>query len=182
VHRLLVAHDLGARVRIDLGAIRDFDYYTGVILESYLDRLGRPLVQGGRYDRLLARFGRPGPATGFVIDLDLVGAALRQRVEAPDLTRLDVAVAWTGEGLEPALRLGSTLRLFGLRTVVGTAAQGQMAALGWARRMGARDLLLVGGAGSVVGGAGFVRWIGRKGEARRMSERQVLSELVRSRG
>lgn len=174
VHHLLVAQELGDVVRIDLGAIRDFDYYTGVIFESYLDHLGRPLVQGGRYDRLLGRFGRPAPATGFVIDLDLVGDALRQRSEAPDLTRIDVAVAWTGEGLEPALRLGSTLRLFGMRTVVGTEPQAQTPARAWAQVTGARDLLLVGSSETL-------RWIGADGEMRRVTDRQVIGELLRSR-
>src|SRR5207245_2232856 len=59
VRELLVAHGLGAVVGLDLGAIRDFDYYTGVIFEGYGPDLGRPVAHGGRYDRLLTRFGRP---------------------------------------------------------------------------------------------------------------------------
>ena len=72
VQELLVAHGLGGVVGLDLGAIRDFDYYTGIIFEGYGPDLGRPVAQGGRYDRLLSRFGRPAPATGFVVQLDLV--------------------------------------------------------------------------------------------------------------
>src|ERR1700738_2101665 len=59
VHELLGAHGLGEVVNLDLGAIRDFDYYTGVIFEAYGPDLGRPLAAGGRYDGLLERFGRP---------------------------------------------------------------------------------------------------------------------------
>src|SRR5438477_321916 len=76
VLKLLRAHGISEGVSLDLGAIRDFDYYTGVIFEGYGQDLGRPLAQGGRYDRLLAKFGRPAPATGFVIHLDLVGELL----------------------------------------------------------------------------------------------------------
>jgi len=72
VRELLVAHGIGDVVVLDLGAIRDFDYYTGVIFEGYGPDFGRPIAQGGRYDALLARFGRPAPATGFMIQLDLV--------------------------------------------------------------------------------------------------------------
>ncbi len=174
VYRLLQAYDLGEGLRLDLGAIRDFEYYTGVILEAYLDALGRPLVQGGRYDNLLARFGRPAAATGFVLNLDLVGDALRRRVEAPTLTRLDAVVAWSQAGLDGALRLGATLRLFGLRAIVATESQSLSAARAWGRAAGARDVLHVGG------GAG-VRWVDPQGAVRRVPERAVVGELLRSR-
>src|SRR2546426_3364879 len=114
VRELLVGHGLGAVVGLDLGAIRDFDYYTGVIFEGYGPELGRPVAQGGRYDRLLARFGRPAPATGFVVQLDLVWELLARGGRAP-LPRIDAALAWTGSGHGTAMRLGSTLRLFGMR-------------------------------------------------------------------
>src|SRR5207302_10033418 len=79
VRELLVAHGIAQVVSLDLGAIRDFDYYTGVIFEGYGPDLGRPVTQGGRYDGLLARFGRPAPATGFMVQLDLVTEMLARR-------------------------------------------------------------------------------------------------------
>src|SRR5438105_2865983 len=87
VHELLSMHGLGDTVSLDLGSIRDFDYYTGVIFEGYGPDLGRPVAQGGRYDGLLAGFGRPAPATGFMIHLDLVGELLGRAGEGPELTR-----------------------------------------------------------------------------------------------
>src|SRR5260370_27921707 len=72
VRELLVAHGLGGVVGLDLGAIRDFDYYTGVIFEGYGPDLGRPVAQGGRYDRLLSRCRRPAPGPGSVVQLDLI--------------------------------------------------------------------------------------------------------------
>ena len=101
VHELLSMHGLGDTVSLDLGSIRDFDYYTGVIFEGYGPDLGRPVAQGGRYDGLLAGFGRPAPATGFMIHLDLVGELLGRTGEGPELTRLDAAVAWAEPGLFP---------------------------------------------------------------------------------
>jgi len=77
VHRLLQAHGAGARVNLDLGAVRDFDYYTGVIFEVFAPGLGIPLAAGGRYDGLLQRFGYPQPATGVVVFLDRVQSLLR---------------------------------------------------------------------------------------------------------
>ena len=48
VHDLLVAHGVSPRVNLDLGAVRDFDYYTGVIFEVFAPGLGTPLAAGGR--------------------------------------------------------------------------------------------------------------------------------------
>ncbi len=57
-------------VRLDLGLVRDFAYYTGLVFEAYVPGLGRPILGGGRYDRLCARFGRDWSAVGFAIFLD----------------------------------------------------------------------------------------------------------------
>ena len=158
VHELLTLHGLDSAVSLDLGAIRDFDYYTGVIFEGYGPDPGQPLTQGGRYDTLLARFGRPAPATGFVIHLDRVGEALHRSDVQPDPVRLDAAIAWSEGGLEVALQLGQALRGFGLRTVVGTQPRAARTTRGWAAGLGARGHCHVDERGSVaVGGAGG-RW------------------------
>lgn len=141
VLELLAAHGLGDIVSLDLGAIRDFDYYTGIIFEGYGPDLGRPVAQGGRYDGLLARFGRPAPATGFVVQLDLVWEMLTRAARPPELPRLDAAIAWDGAGLTTALRLGSTLRMFGMRAVVDTQPRNHKEALDWWRAVGAVNLV-----------------------------------------
>jgi ATP phosphoribosyltransferase regulatory subunit len=136
-----VAHGLGEVVSLDLGAIRDFDYYTGIIFEGYGPDVGRPVAQGGRYDGLLARFGRPAAATGFVVQLDLVWEMLTRAARPPALPRIDAAVAWSGSGLKTALRLGSTLRLFGMRAVVDTQARDEAESKAWWRAVGAVNLI-----------------------------------------
>jgi ATP phosphoribosyltransferase regulatory subunit len=141
VQELLVAHGLGEVVSLDLGAIRDFDYYTGITFEGYGPELGRPVAQGGRYDRLLARFGRPAPATGFVVQLDLVCEMLTQASRPPALPRIDAAVAWSGPGLKTALRLGATLRMFGMRAVVDTQPRDPAQAKAWWHAVGAVNLV-----------------------------------------
>jgi ATP phosphoribosyltransferase regulatory subunit len=150
VRELLVAHGIGDVVILDLGAIRDFDYYTGVTFEGYGPDFGRPVAQGGRYDGLLARFGRPAPATGFVVQLDLVSEMLTRAPRPPALPRLDAAVAWSSAGLSAAMRLGSTLRLFGMRAVVDTEPRGQAEAKNWWRAVGAANLLHCKGEGEVA--------------------------------
>jgi len=55
---------------INLGLIRDFDYYTGVVFEGFSPRLGYPLLAGGRYDELLEKSGSSLPACGFALFLE----------------------------------------------------------------------------------------------------------------
>jgi ATP phosphoribosyltransferase regulatory subunit len=167
---LLAAHGLRDSVSLDLGAIRDFDYYTGVIFEGYGQEVGRPLAQGGRYDGLLAQFGRPAPATGFVIHLDLVGEVLARWGHAPRL-RLDAAVAWTPAGQQAALRLGSSLRLFGMQAVVDTEPRPLPAARRWAAVVDAANLLHCSGAASVA-------WAPARGRLRRLPPEQVVARLA----
>lgn len=171
VQELLVAHGLGGVVGLDLGAIRDFDYYTGVIFEAYGPDLGRPVAQGGRYDRLLARFGRPAPATGFVVQLDLVWELLTGGSRRPALPRIDAAIAWTGAGLDTAMRLGSTLRVFGMRAVVDTEARRDPEARAWWRALGAENLIQCKGAASVA-------WTARGGRTRKLPPEQVAARLA----
>lgn len=175
VRELLIAHGLGAVVSLDLGAIRDFDYYTGIIFEGYGPDLGRPVAQGGRYDGLLERFGRAAPATGFVVQLDLVWEMLTRAARPPALPRLDAAVAWSGSGLTAAMRLGSTLRLFGMRAVVDTEPRNAAQARSWWRALGAENLVHCRGGKTVV-------WTVRAGRTRSLPPEQVAARLAGSIG
>ena len=65
-------------VAIDLGEARGLGYYTGITFAGYAPGAGSAVAQGGRYDGLLARFGRPGPAIGFAVDLEFATQALER--------------------------------------------------------------------------------------------------------
>ena len=67
---------LAARLHVDLGEVRGFDYYTGVRFQAFVMGAPSAVLQGGRYDGLLARYGRPSPAVGFAVDVDAVAGAL----------------------------------------------------------------------------------------------------------
>ena len=79
----LRARGVADRVRLDLGLLRDLDYYTGSILEVYDPALGHILGGGGRYDELMGRFGRPLSAAGFSLYLERlhVAQAEEERLE-----------------------------------------------------------------------------------------------------
>jgi ATP phosphoribosyltransferase regulatory subunit len=63
------------RVQIDLGLLRDLNYYSGAILEVYDPALGYVLGGGGRYDGLMKQFGLDLSAAGFALYLDRVHTA-----------------------------------------------------------------------------------------------------------
>lgn len=63
---------LAHRVVVEPLSIRHHDYYTGVVFEGLLPRSGRPVLSGGRYDRLVEQFGDPAAATGFSLELELL--------------------------------------------------------------------------------------------------------------
>jgi ATP phosphoribosyltransferase regulatory subunit HisZ len=80
----LEARGVAGRVRIDLGLLRDLNYYSGAILEVYDPALGHVLGGGGRYDGLLKRFGLDQPAAGFALYLERVHVAQMEEEPRPD--------------------------------------------------------------------------------------------------
>jgi len=71
----LEARGAADRVLVDLGLLRDLGYYSGAILEVYDPAVGHVLGGGGRYDRLLGRFGLDLPAAGFSLYLERLHVA-----------------------------------------------------------------------------------------------------------
>jgi ATP phosphoribosyltransferase regulatory subunit len=64
------------RLIFDLGLVRSWGYYTGAVFQVYDPAFGVPIGSGGRYDELLAQFGRPLPAAGFALNVERVHIAL----------------------------------------------------------------------------------------------------------
>ena len=75
VHALL-SDDVAERIIFDLGLVRSLGYYTGAVFQVYDPAYGVPIGSGGRYDDLLAGFGRPLPAVGFALNVERVHIAL----------------------------------------------------------------------------------------------------------
>ena len=119
----LKAAGYGEFVRFDLGLVHQIDYYTGVVFRGYVEGVGSPVLSGGRYDNLVARFGQPAEATGFAVDVDAVGSCLsasvpklevvvhyEQGLLAQALAAVDSHPAGTCE-LSPCRTLASTMKL-----------------------------------------------------------------------
>jgi ATP phosphoribosyltransferase regulatory subunit len=120
---LLEAHAITDRVHLDLGAVRDWDYYTGPTFEVFSVDSGFALGSGGRYDALLSRFGTPLPATGFVLHVDRCHDSIVRRAGAlPAPTVLHVS--WEGDAHAEALELARDLRRRGVACACDLVAGG----------------------------------------------------------
>jgi ATP phosphoribosyltransferase regulatory subunit len=105
--------ELAAALRIDLGEVRGFAYYTGAIFHLLAPGPGEPIGAGGRYDDLLARFDAPMPATGFALHLDPVAWAL-EAAGVPD-ERPPAVLVVAGDGAEAQAQ---ALRAAGIPAVI----------------------------------------------------------------
>jgi ATP phosphoribosyltransferase regulatory subunit len=87
IWRILVLYGVDSWVQIDLGLVLGLNYYTGAVFEGYAPQIGFPLCGGGRYDDLLEKFGRPLPATGFMIGIERVWEVLARTGERTEEKR-----------------------------------------------------------------------------------------------
>ncbi|MFY0543216.1 ATP phosphoribosyltransferase regulatory subunit [Brevibacillus sp. H7] len=102
----LEAYGVTEYLLLDFNLISNLNYYTGIVFEGYAADLGSPLVGGGRYDGLLAQFGRPAPATGFAIKMDRLMQVTAATVEQErPRTLLCYAPSRRREALQEAQRL-----------------------------------------------------------------------------
>jgi len=144
---MLRAYGVGDAVTVDLSIIRDFDYYTGIVFEGHTTALGVPLLGGGRYDRLVERFGAPYPATGFALRIERVLAAAPDEVDgwAPD-----VVITFGDGSRDDALACARTLRRQGLVVTVEVLARSWDEVAREALVRGAGRAVLVGCGAAVV--------------------------------
>lgn len=92
IYKSLSKLGYGDNVIMDLGIVNRIDYYTGIIMNGYLDGIGDVVLSGGRYDRLLREFGMDAPATGFAVDVDAVTKLLKKRMGTVPMPCPDVIV------------------------------------------------------------------------------------------
>lgn len=128
IFNLLKVYGVAEHVSFDLGVIRDFGYYTGMVFEAYTPGLGFPLCGGGRYDHMLSDFGNACPATGFAMGIERIMLALeRQGLHKAGLKK-DMYVAYQEGKVSKAIEKVRELRLAGKTAELALQAQSKVAA------------------------------------------------------
>lgn len=79
VLEILEDRNLAQYVSLDLGMVQSLNYYTGIVFRGYTYGVGFPILSGGRYDKLVSKFGRDCEATGFSLGINMVMMALESQ-------------------------------------------------------------------------------------------------------
>lgn len=117
IYAILCEYGYEKYVSFDLGMVNHFDYYTGVIFRGYTYGTGDAIGKGGRYDNLLAQFGKDAPAIGFSIPVDHLLLAMERQELHISTKQFDYYVLLSEEKeMKEAFSLVSDLRKCGMKT------------------------------------------------------------------
>ena len=141
IYGLLQSYGIDRYVTFDLGIIRDFEYYTGMVFEAYTSGLGYPICGGGRYDRMAGSFGREQPATGFALGIERVLMALERQGLAVESAPQNVYVGWAAGKLTAAIAEVRRLRVQGAQSELALQAQSRLEAETECKRRNCKELL-----------------------------------------
>ncbi|GKV54721.1 ATP phosphoribosyltransferase regulatory subunit [Sporosarcina sp. NCCP-2222] len=109
VCRLLEIYGCKEEIIIDFGLLNNMDYYSGIIFQGYVEGLGRPVVMGGRYDKLGDTFEADLPGMGFAIEIEPIVDALDGRMTEIPASQ-SVCIYYSNTELEEAILLAEQLR------------------------------------------------------------------------
>ena len=107
---MLAEYGCDQHISIDLGMAHQANYYSGAIFRGLVAELGQPLLSGGRYDELPARFGRALPATGFALSMKLLMIALERQGASLAAPTPDVALSFDPGCREAAIAYAKAQR------------------------------------------------------------------------
>ncbi|MGN1023921.1 MAG: ATP phosphoribosyltransferase regulatory subunit [Lachnospiraceae bacterium] len=119
--RLLEDYGFEKYVSYDLSLLSRYQYYTGILFKGYTYGVGEPIASGGRYDGLLAHFGKDAPAVGFMIPLDTMVEALRAQHIPIKVPEGPTVLTYTEKDFAEVLKKAQALRAEGARVVMKRA-------------------------------------------------------------
>jgi len=110
LYELLKSTGRDKYISFDLGELSNHAYYTGIIFHAYTFGTGEPVINGGRYDKLIGQFGCDKASIGFSINVDrLMTAIMRQGLDIPvDVN--GVLLVYKKEKLADTIALADRLR------------------------------------------------------------------------
>ncbi len=100
-------------INIDFSAGGDAQYYNGLIFKGYVSGAPKAVLYGGRYDKLVEKFGKSAKALGFALYL---GELSQYFYDTPYLP--DAAVVYKNGSEGRALEIAEKLREGGLKVLL----------------------------------------------------------------
>lgn len=109
IYEILVSYGVENDVVVDLSLINHMDYYSDLIFQGFVEKVGKPILMGGRYDTLANQFDASIPAIGFAYDIDLLLAGIEKEY-LPKRRLLDVIVLYEKAVERKSIELATFLR------------------------------------------------------------------------
>lgn len=81
LYKIITVNNNDYEIIFDLSMVPKMQYYTGIIFKVYSEYVPDPIITGGRYDKLLEKFGKDVPAIGFAYYMDSVVKASKRESE-----------------------------------------------------------------------------------------------------
>ncbi|NLP42616.1 MAG: ATP phosphoribosyltransferase regulatory subunit [Veillonellaceae bacterium] len=144
IYSILKNYGVGKYVNFDLGIIRNFEYYTGMVFEGYTPGLGFPLCGGGRYDRMAGSFGADWPATGFALGIERIMLAMERQGIAMSPDSKDIYIGWSEGMLKEAIAYAEEQRRGGKIVELALIPQSQAEAASMQVSKGYGKLVYIG--------------------------------------
>ncbi len=109
VYEILELYGVGNNVVVDLGLINQMGYYSDVIFQGFVEKFGKPVLMGGRYDQLGEKFGATLPAIGFACEIESLIQALGSSVVSTK-PLIEIIIIYDANKLEDSINLANELR------------------------------------------------------------------------
>ena len=126
IYRLLETYGVADKITFDLGLIRDFEYYTGMVFEAYAPGVGYSLAGGGRYDNMLADFGESRPATGFALGIERILDARKFQSVDENIQAKNFYIGYAAGNEVDAIRRATQLRSEGKSVEISLSPQSKI--------------------------------------------------------
>lgn len=110
IYDVLHSYGVAEHIVIDLSLINHMDYYSDMIFQGFIEKIGKPILMGGRYNKLANQFNANIPAIGFAFDMDLLleGASYNSHLKKDTL---DVVLLFDKKVEKIALTHATQLRV-----------------------------------------------------------------------
>ena len=143
-------------IKFDPSIVRGLDYYTGMVFEAELimsvknskgeDVVFGSVAGGGRYDKLISRFGKEDvPATGISIGVDrLIVALQQQNLLSVNISPLVVIANMDKNQLSEYLKMADELRDAGIACEVSYGSKNLAKQLKYCDRKNANIVVIAG--------------------------------------
>ncbi|MDS9473031.1 ATP phosphoribosyltransferase regulatory subunit [Sporosarcina pasteurii] len=109
VYDILRLYGLEDNIVMDLGLINRMGYYSDIIFQGFVEKFGRPVLMGGRYNYLGNEFGAALPAIGFACTVESLMKAAKTDLTTRR-TPVDVKISYDENSLKESIVLANELR------------------------------------------------------------------------